>query len=125
MDHPSACVLPNWSKRAGSMRLRRGLLIAALIALAPPTAVWGHGGGLDSYGCHHNRKLGGYHCHRGPFAGQAFVSQDEMLQQLGQRETPRSAEPQDPARRSAPATPDGVCVEEKGTGRIVCGRVVK
>ena len=23
-----------------------------------------HGGGLDRYGCHHDRKRGGYHCHR-------------------------------------------------------------
>jgi hypothetical protein len=25
-----------------------------------------HPGGLDKNGCHHNRKTGGYHCHRGP-----------------------------------------------------------
>jgi endonuclease YncB( thermonuclease family) len=24
-----------------------------------------HGGGLDASGCHHDRKRGGYHCHRG------------------------------------------------------------
>lgn len=30
------------------------------------TTAYAHGGGLDSYGCHHNRKEGGYHCHRGP-----------------------------------------------------------
>jgi hypothetical protein len=24
-----------------------------------------HGGGLDSSGCHHDRKRGGYHCHGG------------------------------------------------------------
>jgi hypothetical protein len=24
-----------------------------------------HGGGLDKNGCHHNRKTGDYHCHRG------------------------------------------------------------
>lgn len=23
-----------------------------------------HGGGLDASGCHHDRKHGGYHCHR-------------------------------------------------------------
>jgi len=37
-------------------------------------------GGLDSYGCHNNRKHGGYHCHRGKFAGQSFSSKAEMLQ---------------------------------------------
>ncbi|MDQ3289241.1 MAG: excalibur calcium-binding domain-containing protein [Pseudomonadota bacterium] len=28
-------------------------------------AVAAHGGGLDAQGCHHDRKNGGYHCHRG------------------------------------------------------------
>lgn len=41
-----------------------------------------HGGGLDTYGCHHNRKQGGYHCHRGPFAGESFSSKEEMLMKL-------------------------------------------
>jgi hypothetical protein len=41
-----------------------------------------HGGGLDGYGCHHNRKAGGYHCHRGPLAGQSFASKDEALKKL-------------------------------------------
>lgn len=27
-----------------------------------------HGGGLDADGCHHDRKSGGYHCHRAPAA---------------------------------------------------------
>jgi len=31
-----------------------------------PTPVHAHGGGLDANGCHHNRKTGDYHCHRGP-----------------------------------------------------------
>jgi len=41
-----------------------------------------HGGGLDSYGCHNDRKHGGYHCHRGKFAGQSFSSKAEMLQAM-------------------------------------------
>lgn len=24
---------------------------------------FGHGGGTDSYGCHNERRTGGYHCH--------------------------------------------------------------
>jgi len=43
---------------------------------------WAHSGGLDGYGCHNNRKTGGYHCHRGPMAGQHFGSKAEMLDQL-------------------------------------------
>ena len=41
-------------------------------------SVYPHGGGLDGYGCHHNRKHGDYHCHRGEFAGRSFASQAEM-----------------------------------------------
>ncbi len=49
-----------------------------------------HSGGLDRYGCHHDRKRGGYHCHRGQFAGQFFGSKEEMLQKL--KEKPPSKE---------------------------------
>lgn len=38
---------------------------AAGIGLAPWSAN-AHPGGLNSEGCHNNRKTGGYHCHRGP-----------------------------------------------------------
>jgi len=33
----------------------------------------GHGGGLNSDGCHNNRKTGDYHCHRTPAAKPAFA----------------------------------------------------
>jgi hypothetical protein len=46
-----------------------------------------HGGGLDAYGCHHKRKVGGYHCHRGPLAGQSFASQDDMLKRIAAEKT--------------------------------------
>ncbi|MCA0320903.1 MAG: excalibur calcium-binding domain-containing protein [Proteobacteria bacterium] len=44
-----------------------------LLALAFGVAGQGraHGGGLDANGCHHDRKNGGYHCHRAPAAAQA------------------------------------------------------
>lgn len=31
-----------------------------------PAHLAAHGGGLDANGCHHDRKNGGYHCHRSP-----------------------------------------------------------
>jgi hypothetical protein len=43
---------------------------------------YGHGGRLDAYGCHNNRKTDGYHCHRGPLAGESFGSKAEMLERL-------------------------------------------
>lgn len=53
-----------------------GLFLCALIPAYP------HGGGLDAYGCHHDRRAGGYRCHRGPFAGKLFGSKEEMLKAL-------------------------------------------
>ncbi|TAM48242.1 MAG: YHYH domain-containing protein [Gammaproteobacteria bacterium] len=58
------------------------LVALGALCLLGTSGAWAHGGGLDSYGCHHNRKAGGYHCHRGPLAGQHFDSKAEMLRQL-------------------------------------------
>ena len=38
--------------------------ISFLLLVAIPG--YPHGGGLDANGCHHDRKRGGYHCHRAP-----------------------------------------------------------
>ncbi len=38
--------------------------LLAVIAWALACAAAAHGGGLDQQGCHHDRKRGGYHCHR-------------------------------------------------------------
>jgi hypothetical protein len=61
--------------------MRRLLWVLAL-AVAFPSSLAAHGGGLDSLGCHHNRKLGGYHCHREPLAGQSFASKAQAEQAL-------------------------------------------
>jgi endonuclease YncB( thermonuclease family) len=52
-------------------------------ALILPALSFGHGGGLDSFGCHNNRKAGGYHCHSGINSGKTYVSKDEMLSATG------------------------------------------
>src|SRR3972149_4201898 len=65
-----------------SRDLRRFLVLVILCLLSVPLGLDSHGGGLDSLGCHHNRKLGGYHCHRGPLAGRSFASKDEALKAL-------------------------------------------
>ena len=67
-----------------SPRLRLQLtfwLVGSFITLtfSSPATVRAHGGGLDRYGCHHDRKAGGYHCHRGPCAGKSFSTQSAML----------------------------------------------
>lgn len=71
------------SGQAGGRRLLRILAFAAVLAAYWPAGdVLAHGGGLDGLGCHHNRKLGGYHCHRGPLAGQSFGSKSEAIRAL-------------------------------------------
>jgi hypothetical protein len=44
----------------------RLLITAFLITIAATTSTFAHGGGLNSEGCHNNRKTGDYHCHRAP-----------------------------------------------------------
>lgn len=40
------------------------MLRLVLMSFVLPTAASAHGGGLNADGCHHDRKAGGYHCHR-------------------------------------------------------------
>ncbi len=56
-------------------RLAASLLLTASTLHLLGLPAWPHGGGLDKYGCHHNRVQGGYHCHRGVFKGAMFNSQ--------------------------------------------------
>ena len=65
------------------------LVICALAILVEmPSAAFAHGGGLDGQGCHHNRKAGGYHCHRGPLAGKSFRFKADAARIPGQPTKP-------------------------------------
>lgn len=44
----------------GIMEIKNALLLCLLLI---PSFVLAHGGRTDKYGCHHDRKNGGYHCH--------------------------------------------------------------
>lgn len=43
-------------------------LLLASLSFSLPAPAAAHPGGLNSEGCHNNRKTGGYHCHRGSSA---------------------------------------------------------
>ena len=60
----------------------------AVVLILAPLAAHAHGGGLDDLGCHHNRKAGGYHCHRGALAGRSFASKAEAVLALGDKLPP-------------------------------------
>lgn len=92
-----------------SARLLCALTIP-ILALSGPA--FGHGGGLDELGCHHNRREGGYHCHQGPLAGRAFGSKAEALDALGEGQRGQRSD-----NSSASACPCGsgkVCVGPRG-----------
>lgn len=48
--------------------------ITTLFVALLPAMAFAHGGGLDSAGCHHDRKNGGYHCHRAPDAAERHAT---------------------------------------------------
>jgi hypothetical protein len=68
--------------------LLASLIIAYGLLLVTAVSAYSHDEGLDAYGCHNNRKHGGYHCHRGAFAGESFASKEEMLKKLKGEKTP-------------------------------------
>ena len=45
---------------------------AMLLAQVSAPPVTAHGGGLNSEGCHNDRKNGGYHCHQGSSTGSSI-----------------------------------------------------
>ena len=61
-------------------QMKGALASIALVALLGVLSkVVAHGGGLDTYGCHHDRRREGYHRHRGPLAGRASILKEETL----------------------------------------------
>lgn len=62
--------------------MKKIIFFVATVVLFLPATASTHGGGLDSLGCHHNKKYGDYHCHRGELAGQHFISKAEALKAL-------------------------------------------
>lgn len=80
-------------------------LLAAATLVASPNAL-AHGGGLDAAGCHHDRKNGGYHCHR---AGYVRPSAPIAREPEPERLVPNSptAEPS-PHSANTPAPPSSI-----------------
>ena len=88
-------------------RLSLSLLLAVSTLSLTVLPAWPHGGGLDKYGCHHNRVHGGYHCHRGAFNGAMFNSKAEMLQALEASAPGASKRGPEPGELLGPATGNG------------------
>lgn len=89
-------------------------ILSATLLLLLPLAVFSHGGGLDAYGCHNNRKQGGYHCHRGINAGKSYSSKSVMLDASGTPQEILST----PRPKNAPNSVDSISTNVL-TGKVV------
>ena len=114
------------------MNLRNRLLLLTVVLVASiPAPLLAHPGGRDSYGCHNDRKHGGYHCHAGPLAGQSFPSQAAMLAAsngASPGHSPPSAEatvPPTPTPSEGSGVSGQVCIREHRTQHIMCGEPVR
>ena len=58
--------------------MKRIGLALAVVVFAPALAL-AHPGGLDKHGCHHDKKAGDYHCHKGDHKGMSFKTEEDML----------------------------------------------
>jgi len=107
------------------------VLLTTSLSLFAAVPLSAHPGGRDRYGCHHDRKRGGYHCHAGPFAGQSFASQAEMLA-VSKGFDPRGNAPPAHGNVTPPSATRGamdesgqVCIREHRTQQIMCGELVR
>ena len=56
------------------------LVVGVSCSFLLPMQVEAHSAGtIDVYGCHTDRRKGGYHCHRGRFSGLKFSSKGDFL----------------------------------------------
>lgn len=46
--------------------MRKILFLIIVGSFLVTTQAFGHSGGTDRWGCHHDHKRGGYHCHNKP-----------------------------------------------------------
>lgn len=103
------------------------IMLLVLTSLFLPASAAAHGGGLDALGCHHNRKAGGYHCHRGPLAGQCFGSKAEAQKALAELEAkkskPSSTEPTGAVEGKPKTLSPAEAKEHIGETATVCGLV--
>lgn len=88
--------------------------ILLLLAFSAPGFVGAHGGGLNSAGCHNNRKTGDYHCHRS--GGETRKSQGSR--DVGDAPWLGLMTPGKPSARPllAPGTSFGSCAQARAAG---------
>lgn len=97
------------------------LVLAMAISVLSAPAVFAHGGGLDSQGCHTNRKTGGRHCHRSgrssPTSKSGLVSGPVTLLSVGDGDTVRVS-----SRQGMKVTIRLACIDAPETSQGASGK---
>ncbi len=75
--------------------MTRTIALAAVLVFVPLPA-FAHGGGLDANGGHHDRRRGGYHCHREPCFSRQRARREEPPPQRRDERSQRSQVPDTP-----------------------------
>jgi hypothetical protein len=84
------------------------LVLGGTLLLIVPELARAHSAGpLDVYGCHPDRRKGGYHCHTGKYAGVSFSSKAEMLEKRKAGVTGDQLRAEQAAARKAAGKSDG------------------
>ena len=107
--------------------MRAARLLVVVFVTALPILSWAHGGrgGLDTYGCHLDRKRSTYHCHKGPFAGEQFPTLQVMLKRVQALENQSRSGTAKGAEAQPGEEAQEVCIIEKETKKIMCGEPVR
>lgn len=79
--------------------------ILTLATLSNSELTLAHGGGLDQYGCHHERATGGYHCHRSGYTRRYENSSEYSAPSPAPAPAPALAAPTPIARPAKAKTP--------------------
>lgn len=109
MSHTTISDSHETPRRARQVSSSRPLTInaiklTALLLLAVMSKAYGHGGGLDSMGCHRQSSDNTYHCHQGVLSGQSFSSVSELVTAYNNATNPDSSPTPDPDTDSVTAT---------------------
>jgi len=78
------------------------IALLAMIFLAPLPNAYGHGGGINSMGCHRQSSDNTYHCHQGVLAGQSFTTEAAMISAFNAATNPAPTPTPVPELPSAP-----------------------
>lgn len=69
-------------------------LLALVFLLLHGSMAYGHGGGLNAYGCHRQTSDNIYHCHDGPLDGRTFDTEEQMIAAHSQATEDPDSDPQ-------------------------------